>query len=690
MPQPQVPPPAEPEEDKPESQDKKIRSLEDAVNSVNVAETLGDEELADIAVDLVRRIKEDEKSMEPWFKRYDEYLKLALQVKEKKNFPWPNAANIKYPIVTIAALQFHARAYPAIVNNKGLVRGKVIGYDPSGNKALRAERIGKHMTYQLMEQVENWDADMDKLCLILPIAGCVFKQVSWDSFEEKLASDLILPTDMIINYWASSMEDARRITRRRYYYKNTIIEYQRDGKFLQVELSEPKVQAKTNEEEKNQLRRFYGSDADDVPYELYECQTWLDLDLDGYKEPYTVLLEPTTPTILRISPNYSLKDIKKNKEGKIVRIKQRRQFIKFDFIPAPDGGLLGVGFGLLLGSLNEVVNTSLNQLLDQGTMKTTAGGFVAKGVKLKGGKMSFEPNEWKVVQTSGDDLRKAIVPLPVGEPSAVLFSLLEAIDRKSSQVIAISEISTGKLPGQNTPATTTISSIEEGMKLFNAIYKRIWRQMKVEFRIIFAVNQVHLTDEAYFTVLDSNGEATSGAVSVADYNTEDMDVIPEADPTVVPEALRLMKAQQLQELIPIGAVDPVKAGQRILVALDQPNPQELAPQPRPDPAMIKAQAETQAKQQEAQINQQSAQQSAQLDQMMAQQKMANEAQQAKMEQMSKGLELKFKELELMLDMKGKMFDHQQTMKNDQEAHAQKVRHAEELNAIKKQKAATKE
>ena len=658
----------------PVSETKRLLDLEASVNSVNIAADLPQEELDEIAVDLVRRIKEDEKSMEPWFKRYEEYMKMALQVKETKTFPWKNAANVKYPIVTIAAMQFHARAYPSIVNNKSVVKGKVVGYDPSGEKAKRAERVGKHMTYQLIEQIENWDDDMDKLCLILPIAGCVFKQVSWDSFDEKMAVDLILPTDMIINYWAKSMEDARRITRRRYYYKNTVIEYQRDGKFLQVDLPEPKIRGKTPAEDKSQLRRFHGTDADDVPYEIYECQTYLDLDLDGYKEPYMVLIEPESPKILRITPNYSLKDIKKNDQGKIVRIRQRRQFIKYDFIPSPDGGLLGVGFGLLLGSLNEVVNTSINQLLDQGTMKTTGGGFIGKGIKMKTGKISFEPGEYKVVQSTGDDLRKSIVQLPINDPSPVLFNLLQAIDQKASQVIAISEISTGKLPGQNTPATTTISSIEEGMKLFNAIYKRIWRQLKKEFKRVFELNQVHVDQVEYYTVLDSTGSVQeTGQVSQSDYNDEDLDVVPESDPNVASDALRLMKAQQLVELIPLGAVDPAKAGQRILEALDQPNPQELMPQPQPDPAMVKAQAEVQAKEQEAKIDMFMQQKELEFREREMQYKEREAAMKIRLREM----DIRFAEIEGMLKIRAQDQEQRMKSRHQEDDHQQKSRQSDE-------------
>jgi chaperonin GroES len=634
-----------------------VMELEALVNKTNVAEEMTEQELNDIAADLIKRIKEDERSMEPWLDRNNDFLKLALQIKENKSWPWQNAANVRYPLLTIAALQFHARAYPTIVNPKSIVKGKVIGYDPTGEKAKRAERIGKHMTYQLLEQVSNWDEDMDKLCLILPITGCVFKKNYWDNFEETIASDLILPTEIIVNYWAKSLSDARRITQKLYMYPNTVIERQRQGLFLDVELSPPNLRGKTLEEEKNQLRRFHGSDSEDVPYCLYECHTYLDLDDDGYKEPYVVVIEPHD---------------NKNEKGQIVRIRPKENFVQFNFIPSPDGGLFGVGFGLLLGSLNEVVNTSLNQILDQGTMATTSGGFISKGIKLKGGRLSFEPNEWKVVQTTGDDLRKGIVPLPVREPSAVLFEVLQAIVASGKEIIAISEISTGKLPGQNTPATTTISSIEEGMKLFTAIYKRIHRALKKEFKQIFKLNGVYLNDQEYYTVLDDTQSQQMGTVERADYQDEDLDVVPESDPNAASDTLRLMKAQALTELIQLGAVDPAKVGQRILEAMDQPNPQELMPQPQPNPDMMKAQMEMQISQQEAQMSMQ-----------MKQQEMKFKEAEAQMKLQMEMMKLKLKEMEMMLDMRATAMDHQLSMQTSQAQHGMKMEQMTEQHEMKK-------
>ena len=642
--------------------------IEKNINSVNLVDQLDENERNKIASTLCTAVENDETSRYPWYKSNMDYLKMALQVKENKSFPWAGAANIKYPLITIASLQFQARAYAGIVNSKNFVKSRVTGYDVTGEKAEKAERVAKHMTYQLLDKIENWDEDMDKLLLILPISGSVFKKVYWSSRHQKEMIDLVLPQDIIVNYWAKSLKTARRITHVYDMYHDDVISRQKEGVWSDsVEITEPSSRTKTPDEDKMRGQIPSSDERGDVPHKILEIHTKLDLDDDGVLEPYIVTIEKEQRTILRISPNYSIKQIKKNVKGEIVEIEARDYFVHYKFIPSPDGGFYGVGFGLLLGNLNETASTLINQLLDAGTMVTTSGGFIAKSIKLKGGHVGFEPNEWKQVSFTGDDLKKMVLPLPVREPSNVLFQLLEFIDRKGSQIIAISEISTGKLPGQNTPATTTLTSVEEGLKLFTSIYKRVYLSLKKELKLLFVINQQNLSDEEYFQVLDSDGTFKNAQVSKSDYD-DDIDIIPVADPNAGSDALRLMKAQQLMELIPLKAVDPAMAGQRVLEAMDVPNAKELQPKPEPDPKVMAMQAKMQADQQKAEMDLKVEQQKMMFSFIEEKMKLQFKAQELQMEQQAKQMEMKFSQIEKMLDMKVSIAEHSQNMEQQRQQH----------------------
>ena len=86
--------------------------LQTILESSNLAEDLDGNQLITIGDQVVKGYETDMQSREPWEKDLKNWTELALQVATEKTFPWPNAANIKYPLLATAAMQFAARAYP--------------------------------------------------------------------------------------------------------------------------------------------------------------------------------------------------------------------------------------------------------------------------------------------------------------------------------------------------------------------------------------------------------------------------------------------------------------------------------------------------------------------------------------------------------------------------------------------------
>src|SRR6266705_844026 len=107
-----------------------------ALSQSNLAKTLrkkkkGQETLDQMGPEIVERYMEDEASRKEWMLKTEEWIKLATLVREQRVFPWPKASNVKYPLLATAAMQFSARAYPALVPTDGrIVRTKVVQKDP--------------------------------------------------------------------------------------------------------------------------------------------------------------------------------------------------------------------------------------------------------------------------------------------------------------------------------------------------------------------------------------------------------------------------------------------------------------------------------------------------------------------------------------------------------------------------------
>jgi len=523
--------------------------LKDIMYESNIAPMLSKADLETIGTQVVKDFDTDLMSRSAWEKRTEASLKLALQVAETKNFPWPNASNVKFPLITIAALQYHARSYPVLIDSDRPVKCRVMGDDKDGLRALRANRVEQHMSYQLLEEDEDWESEMDKVLITQPIIGCAFKKTYYDPIKQHNISENVLAKDLVVNYWTKSLESASRVTHVLQMSRNEI--YERVARGLWNEISESRQQGSSGYAMGNTLQQAQDKaqgvtppepNDSSTPIEILEQHCHIDFDADGYAEPYIVYVRRDNKQVARIVARYTENDIEYNRDKSVVlSIKAEQYFTKYPFVPSPDGGFYDLGFGILLGPLNESINTIVNQLVDAGTMANTAGGFLSRGIKLRGGQSSFAPMEWKHVDTTGDDLRKGIVPLPVREPSQVLFTLLNLLINYGERIGGSVDILTGQNPGQNTPAETTRTMAEQGMKIFNGIFKRTHRSLKQEFRKLYRLNQIFISKNVSY-VTDA---VTTGIVLVDDYKGPVTDVMPSSDPSITSDSQRMNQANAL-------------------------------------------------------------------------------------------------------------------------------------------------
>lgn len=540
------------------------------LSSVNIAADLEESVIDEIAQRVIRDYEADELSRANWKERNREAMKLATQVIEKKDFPWPDAANIKFPLLSTASIQFSSRAYPAIVQGTNVVKARVTGADPGGVKAARAARISEHMSYQLLDEQEEWTEDMDSLLAALPIEGCEFKKSCFSPSEGRNVSELVRPGDLVVNYRARRLERASRLTHMIWLYPNEVVERVRSGVFLDIDLGLPATRQESNIDDESPP-----ANDEDAPHLFLEQHRYWDLDGDGYQEPYICTVHKDSGQLVRIVARWDAEGVKTNDKGEIARIEPVHYFTRFAFMPDPDGAIYAQGFGSLLSPINETVNTTINQLLDAGTRQNTGGGFIGKNVSLArgktGGAMRFQPGEYKEINFTGDDIRKNIIDLKMPEPSRVLFLLLGLMVDAGKELASVPDVLTGEQPGSNVPATTTLALIEQGLKVFSAIFTRIHRSLKREFRKLYRLNRLFLEDEVYFTVLDNLKTSKR-----EDYEDQSLDVQPVSNPNEVSDTQKLIKAQILVGLIGQGFNDDV-IRRRYLEALQVPGIEELLP-----------------------------------------------------------------------------------------------------------------
>lgn len=655
-----------------------IRKL---LEAANIAESLDEEKLKEIGMACKQGFDQDCQSRSDWEKNIDNWTKLAIQTKELKTYPWAGASNIKYPLLSTAAMQFAARAYPSLVPSDGqVVKSKVIGKDPDGSKQQRAEHTSIYVSHQLMNEMDSWEEDMDRLLIMLPVVGTMFKKTYWDKLTEKNCSKLVMPKNLVVNYWARDLDHVERISEVIEMSQRLYQERVNGEIFLDTDLGTPKMpDGVTNAPAVDRT----------TPFVFVEQHTFLDLDEDGYEEPYIVTFQKETGIVLRITARFDELGLKVGDDGQVIRIEPIQYYTKFGFIPNPDGSFYDIGFGVLLGPINDSVNTLINQLVDAGSLANLQSGFIGKGLRIKMGESKFQPGEWKAVNATADDLKKQILPLPTKEPSEVLFKLMGALITSGKELASVAEIFVGKMPGQNTPATTTMATIEQGMKVFTAVYKRTYRSLASEYKKLYRLNEVYLNPQTYVEVLDTN-------VNPDDFKSIGYAIMPGADPSAISQTERLLKAQGLAELLPMGVLDPLKVAQRILEAQEQPNWQELIhqetqqtgqPVQQPDPKAQEMQMKMQFEQGKMQMKMQELEHKTQMSQRDQQFKEMMMEREQHFKLQAQGAEMQMDAAAKAHDIKAKMAGDAQKQHADATTHAQKTVHTEQSHQQKMQHAA---
>lgn len=111
--------------------------LDTILNKNNIVSEIDEDVLVSIGDKVAEGYLQDEDSRKEWKKNLETWTKLALQVTDRRTYPWDNASNVKFPIVSTAAMQFAARSYPTLVPSDGnIVKCKVVGADPDGRSLL--------------------------------------------------------------------------------------------------------------------------------------------------------------------------------------------------------------------------------------------------------------------------------------------------------------------------------------------------------------------------------------------------------------------------------------------------------------------------------------------------------------------------------------------------------------------------
>ena len=497
----------------------------------NLAETLEESVLNELADDLVGMISADIESRKDWADTYVKGLDVLGFKYEERTDPWEGASGVYSTVLAEAAIRFQAETMSETFPAAGPVRTKIIGVEDK-DKEEASSRVKADMNYELTERMVEYRPEHERLLYSLGLAGSAFKKVYFDPNINRQVALYIPAEDVVVPYGASTIESAERVTHVMRKTKNELKKLQAGGFYRDVDLGEPQTFHTDIEERKAEEGGY--SLTDDDRYSLYEIHADLviegvDEDDDEIAKPYVVTIERGSNEVLAIRRNW-------NEEDDLML--KRQHFVHYVYVPG--FGFYGLGLIHIIGGYARAGTSLIRQLVDAGTLANLPGGLKARGLRIKGDDTPIEPGEWKDVDVPSGSIRDNIMPLPYKEPSQTLLALLNQITTEGRRLGAISDMNISDMSA-NAPVGTTLALLERTLKPMAAVQARVHYTMKQEFKLLKAIMAEHAPAEYSYEPL--RGEQTARK---ADY--EMVDVIPVSDPNSSTMAQRVVQYQAVLQM----------------------------------------------------------------------------------------------------------------------------------------------
>ena len=503
--------------------------------NANLAESMDERVLKDMARELVQEYKKDKLSRKEWEDAYIKGLDLLGTRYQEVTKPFKGASGVTHPLLAESVTQFQAQAYKELVPSDGPVRTQVVGLQTPQTEQ-QAERVKDYMNYLLMEEMEDYTTDMDQMLFYLPLSGSTFKKVYYDAMLDRPVSKFIPAEDLVVPYFASDLKDCERITHVIKMTQNEVIKKQAAGFYRDIELIESDSEPDDVQKKLNQLEGVKRT-GDDYLHTILEMH--VDLNLDDYEDfddkakkikiPYIVTVDEGSGEILSIYRNYKPND---------VSYSRIEYFVHYKFLP----GLGFYGFGLthMIGGLSQAATQSLRQLIDAGTLKNLPAGFKSRGIRVRDDDQPIQPGEFRDVDAPGGNIRDQFFNLPFTEPSVTLYNLLGFVVQAGQKFAAITDSNIGN-DVQNRAVGTTIALMERGSRVMSGVHKRCYYAMRLEFKILARICGESLPPEYPYDVYGGPRQ-----IKQADFDNR-VDILPVADPNIMSMAQRVTLAQtQLQ------------------------------------------------------------------------------------------------------------------------------------------------
>jgi len=557
-----------------EQQDRAVK----ATDNYNLVEDLDKGLVDDIGREVVRGYQADDASRNDWLEMQAKWVELYYQ-NEKSNSSADWASHDNIPILTEACNQFQSRTYKVFFANETFVSAKPVR-NLNEENAKRAERIGRHMSFQLSVRNRDYKPNKDQLFLSAAIHGSVFTKTYHEHKTGRAIVENVRAQDFVVPYYTQAV-DIAEVRRKTQIINTTTIACKQlfyEGYLINLPESYGMINLNEVQQAQDEAKGVVQAGDMNENVVLLEQEVWLDIDDKNEFRPYIVTVDQATGRVLRLTIGYEA-DI----NGRpLYGYEQIQRFTHYKFLDNPDG-FYGLGLGFLLGKLNSSVNSIYRSSIDAAMLANegNSSGYISNRLMLDQEEdVEFELGKFKKVNDTNGNLRDGIFPMQFPGPNQAMVALGQALDQRAQRLGATTEATTGSPESARQP-TTYLAEVEQSLELFSSVQMRLAHSLTDELQKIYRINQRFLPLIDYFVV---NG--TEQQITRADY-VNDMQVVPVFDPKFTTYQQKVMKAKaELDATLqnPNNQQRPQVidyAFKKYLEAMGAENVDELIPPPQP-------------------------------------------------------------------------------------------------------------
>ena len=529
----------------------KIKSLggDDSDHDENLALHIDAGELANVADNLLRHIREDIQRQE---QRLQDVVKgidlLGIKLEEPRAEPNDEGISVvRHPLLLEAVLRFQANARGEMLPADGPVKVANEG-DQTVELDADANALEQDMNHYLTVGAPEYYPDTDRMFFSLGHGGEAYKKVYYHPIKRRPVSETVDRKDLFLSDGAVSLEACSRVTHRSKMRPSEIKRMQLAGVWREAPLGPPTLSTSATDTVDVALQNISGFDpktsleVEELDREIYEC--YCEIDLRGYEHsenneatglalPYRVTIDKDSKQILEIRRWWEEGD---------ETYTRKEVFVEYVFVPA----FPGVNLGLLhiLGNATRALTAAWRIALDNGMLANFPGGLMARSTgKQQTTSIRVGPGQVAPMDADGVPLKEAFMPLPYRDVTGGFVSIIQNVEQTSQRLGGTAETAVGE--GRNdAPVGTTIALIEQAQKVLNAVHKRMHSAQQKEFGLLkklFLLDPEALWRSNRNPCLERDTQRLQNAL-------ENKDIVPKADPNTSSQTLRIQKAIAIYQL----------------------------------------------------------------------------------------------------------------------------------------------